>query len=163
MSRVLGRSIAALLLLGAITACSTEPVTTVVPTPREADLVATFELVGTWERCHQMGACVYHLELAAPHGTVTADLERAGAQFESGPLVPGPGFPSRLAAGPHTLTLVSTMLGDTIEPNGSQTVLGEEARCDADFVVRPERSGIVARVAFTPGACTIELQFKVLT
>jgi hypothetical protein len=149
-----------LLVVTVVTACGDRPVATVVATPSEAELVATFEIVGTWERCHQMGACAYHLELAARHGTATADLEQAGAQFETGPLIPGPGFPSRLAAGPHTLTLVSTMLGDTIEPNGSQTVLGEEARCEAEFVVGPERSRITATVAFTPGACTIEIQMK---
>ena len=117
---------------------------------------AALELKATWARCHQMGACVYSLALTTPEGVRSVALERANSTGDTGPLTPGAGFPARLAGGSYDVTLVSTMLGDTIEPNGSITVLGEEASCTATFDVGPQTSVVQLIAAFTPGRCTVE-------
>ena len=139
----------------ALAACG--PAATPSPTRETLVEVADFEIDGTWQRCHQMGACEYHLELDGPDGIRTAELERLGAVGDSGPFAPGEGFPGRLVAGEHTLTLISTMFGDTIEPNGSVTMLGEEARCETDFTVDETTTIVQAKFAFVPGSCTVEI------
>ncbi len=157
--RGLGPWVAAVAIAATVAACTADPVETPPPTVEAPAPMAGFVLDGTWERCHQLGACVYRLELTGPKGVETVDLEPVGA--ESGRLVPGPGFPARLALGSYNLTVVSTMLGDTLEPNGEQTVLGEEARCEAQFLVDNEMAEFTARVRFAPERCTVEVSSMV--
>ncbi len=157
----LTRFLALVGLLLASAACSTEPSSSVPPTTQPDAAMADFVVVGQWERCHQMGSCVYRLDVSTAFGTLSGDLEQIGAMANSGALAPGQGIPARLPLGPTTVTFTSTMLGDTIEPNGEQTVLGEEARCELDFIVDTEMAEFTARVAFEPGKCTIELTSKV--
>jgi hypothetical protein len=105
-----------------------------------------------------MGSCIYRAELVTSEGRRSIDLQIAGGDA----LLPGPGIPAELPSGSYELEFVSTMLGDTIEPNGSVTVLGEEARCKVEFSVDPgEQAAFHAAVAFVPGTCTIELTSEV--
>ena len=143
------------LAVAAVAACG--PAASPSPTRESLEAVADFTIDGTWQRCHQIGGCEYHLELDGPDGIRTAELVRLSAQGDSGTFAPDEGFPARLVAGEHTLTLVSTMFGDTIEPNGSVTMLGEEARCEADFTVDEKTTIVQAKFAFVPGRCTLEI------
>ena len=144
-----------MVIVAAVAACTVNAVESQTPTVEVLQPVAGFVLDGTWERCHQLGSCVYRLELTGPEGVTTVDLEPAGV--DAGRLIPGPGFPARLTLGSYNLTLVSTMLGDTLEPNGEQTVLGEAARCEAQFLVDAEMAEFTARVRFKPEMCTVEV------
>jgi hypothetical protein len=153
----LTRSLAVLGLLVASAACSTDPVSSGRPGNQPDAAMADFAVGGQWQRCHQMGMCVYRLDVSTPGGTISGELEPIGAMANSGALAPGNGIPARLPLGPTTLTFVSTMLGDTLEPNGEQTVLGEDARCEVELVIDTELAEFSARVTFAPGKCTIEL------
>ena len=125
--------------------------------------VADFRIDGKWQRCHELGTCVYQLVLQGPDGEHRGDLEVQNAGAQQGPLVLGPEFPARLVPGPHTLTLISTMLGDTIEPNGEQTVLGEEARCSTRFTVTEKSVIVNATFEFVPQRCAVEVIQGMLT
>ncbi|HET9851686.1 MAG TPA: hypothetical protein VFP56_04180 [Candidatus Limnocylindrales bacterium] len=121
---------------------------------------ATLQIEGRWVACHQLGACIYRAELVSPEGRRPIDLQMVGGDV----LAPGAGIPAQLAVGSYALEFISTMLGDTIEPNGSQTVLGEEARCTVQFDVEP--AAMVeyrALVSFVPGKCTIDLTSRLAT
>ena len=151
--------VTAAIAAGAVLGCqpgpgSSAPPATASPPPGSA----TLEITGTWAPCHPMGSCVYRAELVTAEARRTIDLRIAAGDA----LVPGPGIPAELPAGSYELEFVSTMLGDTIEPNGSVTVLGEEARCTVQFSVGPgEQAAFHAAVAFVPGTCTIELTSEV--
>ena len=107
-----------------------------------------------------MGSCIYHAELVSSEGRRSIELQTAGGDA----LVPGPGIPASLPVGSYALEFVSTMLGDTIEPNGSVTVLGEEARCTVQFSVNPaDKVEFHAAVSYVPGKCTIDLTSKIAT
>lgn len=114
-----------------------------------------FEVTGTWERCHQMGACKYAIEISTRVGSSTVELVRLNAVGDAGQLVAEEGLPSKLSPGPHELTVISTMYGDTIEPNGEQAVLGEEARCTTSFAVAPGETSVHVFVALVPQQCTV--------
>jgi hypothetical protein len=127
------------------------------PSP-SSEGIATFQVTGTWQRCHQMGACKYTVDLATPTGVETVELLRLSAVDDAGALTPDAGLPAKLTIGAHALTVVSTMYGDTLGPNGEQTVLGEEARCSADFVVDGTTSRVMATVALVPGTCSVAIE-----
>ncbi len=115
------------------------------------------EVGGTWERCHQMGACEYTIELATAQGSATAELVRLSATGDTGSLVVEDGFPAKLSVGAHEVTVLSTMYGDTLEPNGELTRLGEEARCFEGFVVAEGATRVLIEVSLRPGRCTIDV------
>ena len=114
-----------------------------------------FEVTGTWERCHPMGACKYTIEISTPVGSSTVELVRLNGVGDAGQLVAEAGLPATLAPGPHDVTVRSTMYGDTIEPNGDQTALGEEARCTTSFAVAPGETSVHVAVALVPQQCTV--------
>ena len=142
----------------ALVGCGASPAPTKLPA--SADFrsgSATLEIEGTWVSCHQMGSCVYHAELVTSEGRRSIELQTVGDA-----VVPGPGIPAELPVGAYALEFVSTLRGDTIEPNGSLTVLGEEARCEVQFSVDPgDLVAFHAAVAYVPGKCTVDLSSEV--
>jgi hypothetical protein len=138
-------------ILLAIAGCSTGPTTPPLGPPTAA---AALEVRAEWAPCHQMGACVYSAELVGPDGGSST----AGFDVQQGGLaVIGPGLPAELRDGEYRLTLVSMMLGDTIEPNGAQTVLGEDARCTTQFTVGPGALKVAVTGSFRPGLCAVSV------
>lgn len=124
------------------------------PSPTTGPPIGSLQIRGTWIACHQMGECRYSAELRASTGTSTAPLEARS----DGELRLHPGIPDQLPAGNYEIELIATMYGDTIEPNGSQTVVGTDARCEAAFRVGPGRSVTIVTATFTPTLCTLDLE-----
>lgn len=148
---MIARGLALLAILGSAVACQTFA----DASPSPAPAAAKFEINGTWQRCHQMGACRYSVELTTPNGASTVELVRLDPGGEEGTLIAEDGLPATLHPGAHALTVVSTMYGDTIDASGNQTVLGEEARCSAAFAVSVGTTGVHGVVTLVPQSCTI--------
>ena len=125
------------------------------PSPSLSEGTVSFDVTGTWQRCHQMGACKYTIEIKRQGDSATAELVRLNAPGDEGQLIVEDPFPATLAPGPHEVVVLSTMYGDTIEPNGEQTSLGEEARCETAFEVAAAETGVHIVVALVPGTCTL--------
>ncbi len=104
-----------------------------------------------------MGACRYTIELTTSEGATAVELVRLNAVADRGDLVAEDGLPVKLAPGPHRFVVQSMMYGDTIEPNGEQTVLGEEARCETTFDLQPGLMEVHVDVRLVPQSCTITI------
>lgn len=131
------------------------------PSPSLSEGTVSFDVTGTWQRCHQMGACKYTIEIRRQGGSSTTELVRLNALGSEGQLIVEDSFPGTLAPGPHEVVVLSTMYGDTIEPNGEQTSLGEEARCESAFEVAAAETSVHVVVTLVPGICTVTVSMDI--